>query len=103
MRPKALTAYYYPGDWIHFNAARTVHTAQCTISTPQGAFLAWYSSLYNNGAGKFIHNSLSPPTGYPCIYTPGSRAAMWINCLAEGQNCRGDGEIRTRALSVRVE
>ena len=28
---------------------------------------------------------------------------MWINCLAEGQKCRGDGEIRTRALSVRVE
>ena len=25
MRPKALTAYYYPGHWIHFNAALTVH------------------------------------------------------------------------------
>ena len=32
MRPKALTAYYYPGHWIHFNAA----LIQCTISTPQG-------------------------------------------------------------------
>ena len=31
------------------------------------------------------------------IYTPGSRAAMWINCLAEGQKCRGDGGIRTSA------
>ena len=37
------------------------------------------------------------------IYTPGSRAAMWINCLAEGTKVNGDGEIRTRALSVRVE
>ena len=55
-----------------------------------------------NGAGKFKHNNLSPPTGSP-IYTPGSRAAMWINCLDKGQKCRGDGEVRTRALSVRVE
>ena len=55
-----------------------------------------------NGAGIFKHNNLSPPTGSP-FYTPGSRAAMWINCLAEGQKCCGDGEVRTRALSVRVE
>ena len=57
----------------------------------------------DNGAGKFKHNHLSHPTGRVLIYTPESRAAMWINCLAEGQKCSGDGEIRTRALSVRVE
>ena len=28
---------------------------------------------------------------------------MCINCLAERQKCHGDGEIRTRALSMRVE
>ena len=82
----------HPGHWIHFNAALTVHNFHSTREHSLPGIAAY------NGAGKFKHNNLSPPTG-----SPGSRAAMWINCLAEGQKCRGDGEIRTRAFSVRVE
>ena len=99
MRPKALTTYYYPGHWIHFNAA----LIQCTIPFPREHSLPGIAAY--NGAGKFKHNNLSPPTSRSPFIHLGrdSRAAMWINCLAEGQKCRGDGEIRTRALSVRVE
>ena len=34
MRPKALTAYYYPGHWIHFNAALKVHNFHSPGSIP---------------------------------------------------------------------
>ena len=102
MRPKALIQHIILYITSVIGYILMPHL-QCTISTPRGAFLAWYSSmLHYNGAGKFIHNHQSHLYRVP-IYTPGSRAAMCINCLAEGQKCLGDGEIRTRALSVRVE
>ena len=84
---------------------RSLATFQCRTYSAQFPLPREHSlpgiAAYND-AGKFKHSNLSPPTGSP-IYTPGSRAAMWINCLAKGQKWRGDGEIRTRALSVRVE
>ena len=59
---------------------------QCTISTPQGAFLA--KLPINHGVtGKYILN-ISFASYWVRIYAPGSRVAMWINCLAEGQKCR---------------
>ena len=69
--------------------------------------LPWEYSLpgiaaCDNGAGKFKHNNLSHPTGSPFIHL-GREQQMWINCLAEGQKCRGDCETRTRTLSARVE
>ena len=44
---------------------------QCTISTPLGAFLAGIAAY--NGAGKFKHNNLSPPTGSPFIHLGGEQ------------------------------
>ena len=83
--------HYLPNNALNF----TVQNGQFQSTTALG--IAAY-----NGAGKFKHNNLSPPTGSPFIHL-GPRAAMWMNCLAEGQKCRGDGEIRTRALSERVQ
>ena len=34
MRPKALTAYYYPSHRIHFNATLTVHNFHSPGSIP---------------------------------------------------------------------
>ena len=52
MRPKALTAYYYPGHWIHYSAQ---------FPLPREHSLPGIAAY--NGAGKFKHNNLLPPTG----------------------------------------
>ena len=63
MRPKKLTAYYYPGHWIHFNAA-LIYSAQFPL--PREHSLPGIAAY--NGAAKFKHNNLSPPTGSPFIH-----------------------------------
>ena len=95
--PKRLQYIITPGHWIHFNAALTVHN----FHSPGSISLPGIAAC-DNGAGKFKHNNLSHPTGSPFIHL-GREQQMWINCLAEGQKCRGDCETRTRTLSARVE
>ena len=69
---------------------QSLDTFQCRTYSAQFPLPGEHSlpgiAACDNGACKFKHNHLSHPTGVP-IYTPGSRAAMWINCLAEGQKC----------------
>ena len=60
VRPMALTVcYYYPGHWIHFNAALTVHNFHSPGSIPCMPGIA----ACDNGAGKFKHNSVTSYTG----------------------------------------
>ena len=96
MRPQSAYSVLLP---------RSLDTFQCRTYSAQFPLPGEHSlpgiAACDNGSGKFKQLSV---TSYQVpIYTPGSRAAMWINCLAEGQKCHGDGEIRTRALSMRVE
>ena len=60
-----LTAYYYLGHWIHFNAA--LYSAQFPLP---GEHPLPGIAAYDNGAepGKFKHNHLSHPTGSPFIH-----------------------------------
>ena len=90
MRLKALTDYYYPGHWIHFNTALRVHNFHSLGSIP---CLKLPMTHCHNGAGKFKHNHLSHPTGSPFIHLQ----------LGRRTKVHGEGEIRTRALSMRVE
>ena len=61
MRPKALTAYYYPGPVIGYISMPHLYSAQ--IPLPREHSLPSIAAY--NGAGKFKHNNLSPPTGSP--------------------------------------
>ena len=65
---KAQSAYsvLLPRSLDTFNAALTVHNFHS-----QGAFLAGITAY--NGAGKFKHNNLSPPTGSPFIHLGGEQ------------------------------
>ena len=83
MRLKAFTAYYYPGHWIHFNAALTAHNFH-SLGSEHSLPKAAYDMIMALANSNTIiwHIRYRVP-----IYTPGSRAAMWINCLAEGQKC----------------
>ena len=76
------TYYYYPGRQIHYNlkTALTVHNFHSQRSIP-----CW--AAYHGITGKYILN-ISFESYWVPIYTPGLRAAMWINCLAVGQKCR---------------
>ena len=57
----------------------------CTSSTPWGA--CWPGAIFRHSQCQ-INQQISFASYRVPIYTPGSRAAMWIKCLAEGQNCR---------------
>ena len=65
VRLKAPTVYYYPGHWIHFNAALTVHNFHFLGNIP---CLELPLRHCYNGDGKLKHNHLSPPTGSPFIH-----------------------------------
>ena len=62
MRPKVLTAYYYPV--IGYIWMPHLHSAQFPL--PREHSLPGIATY--NGAGKFKHNNLSPPTGSPFIH-----------------------------------
>ena len=62
-----------------------------TISTPHLQFTVSPASIpcqaaYYGVTAKHILK-ISFASYRVLIYTPGARAAMWINCLAEGQKC----------------
>ena len=50
-RLTAYSIYHYPGHWIHFNAALTVHNFHSPGSNSMLGVAAC-----DNGAGKFKHN-----------------------------------------------
>ena len=89
------TYYYYPGRWIQFQD-RT-YSAQFPLPREHSlpSCLLWHS-------GKYIHNISFTSYRVP-IYTPGSRAAMWIKCLAEGQKCQALTGIEPATLWSRVK
>ena len=72
--------YYYPG---HKDSDTILHS-ECTFSTPRGAFRP--VAVLQARTCQLNHNSVRILPG-PHL-TPGSRAAMWIKCLAEGQKYR---------------
>ena len=74
--------------------------SQCTFSTPWGAF--WPGAT--SGAHTCHIKRQITFTSYRVhIYTPGWRAAMWIKCLAEGQNVPGIDENRTHNLLIQSQ
>ena len=89
LRSKRFTVYYYPG-----------HRTQSALSPLPGE---------HSSQSPFYRRTHANPTTIPFasyrvpIYTPGSRAAMWIKCLAEGQKYQATVGIKLRTLSVRVE
>ena len=69
--------YYYPGHRIH-----TQFCTQSALSPLPGEH-SGQSPFYRRAQCQLNHNSVRILPG-PHL-TPGSRAAMWIKCLAEGQ------------------
>ena len=61
----------------NFKTALTVHNFHSQGSIPCQA-------AYHDVTGKYKPN-ISFASYWVPIYIPGSRAAMWVNCLAEGQ------------------
>ena len=84
------TYYYYTGHWIHFED----HTYITQFPLPREhsvpSCLSWRS-------GKYIHNISFTSYRVP-IYTPGWRAAMWIECLGEGRKCQALTRIEPTTL-----
>ena len=78
---KAQLYYHYPSRWIQFqDRTYTVHNFHSQESTPCRA-------AYRGVTCKYIH-SISFTSYRVPIFTPGWRAAMWIKCISEGQNCQ---------------
>ena len=73
--------YYYPGHRIQ--------NQFCTPSalSPLPGEHSGQSPFYRRAQCQLNHNIVRILPG-PHL-TPGSRAAMWIKCLAEGQKCTG--------------
>ena len=86
------------GSYIALNQYDTAPSAlQCIITPVNGYNFQWTNlapwgastkSAYNIVATAILHIISFTSYRVP-IYTPGSRAAMWIKCLAEGQKCDG--------------
>ena len=80
LRSKRFTVYYYP--------SHRIQNQFCTHSTLSPLPAA------HSGQSPFFRRAHANSTTIPFasyrvpIYTPGSRAAMWIKCLAEGQKYR---------------
>ena len=77
-----LTAYHcYPGHWIHFNAALTMHNVHSLGSIP-------YLAAHDNVLMVLAIQTQSSFESYRVpINTPGSRSAIWIICLTERYKC----------------
>ena len=96
----AYSVLNYPGQWIHFNAAlfNTVHNIHTLRSIPSLKLLMTHC---HSGADKFKH--------IICRILPGPHLCTWVESnnvdkLPCGRTkVNGDGGIRTRALSVRVD
>ena len=76
---KALHTIIMPVVGYNFKTAFTVHNFHFKGSIPRRA-------AYRGVTGEYILN-ISFTSYHGPIYTPWSRAAMWINCLAEVQMC----------------
>ena len=80
LRSKRFTVSYYPGHRI-----QNQFCTQSALSPLPGE---------HSGQSPFYRRTHANPTTIPFasyrvpIYTPGSRAATWIKCLAEGQKYR---------------
>ena len=72
--------YYYPGVRIHN------HFCTQSALSPLPGEHSGQSPFYRRAQCQLNHNTVSILQG-PHL-TPGSRAAMWIKCLAEGQKYR---------------
>ena len=77
---KRFTVYYYPGHRI-----QNQFCTQSALSPLPGEH-SGQSPFYRRAQCQLNHNTVRILLG-PHL-TPGSRAAMWIKCLAEGQKYR---------------
>ena len=95
---KYFTGYhmYYPRS---LDSISILHS-EYTFSTHWGAF--WLGTT--SGAHTcHIKRQITFASYRVPIYTPGWRAAMWIECLAEGQKCRALKGIEPATLWSRVK
>ena len=88
---------YYPGHTCRIQNKFCTHSALSPLPGEHSGKSPFYKHIHANSTTIPFASYRDP------IYTPGSRSAMWIKCLAEGQKYRMTVGNRTWAFSVRVE